>query len=339
MSKMNYDVFISYRRKGGAEKAQLVKSEIKQRGVEEKRIFLDTHSLHDGDFEQKIRVAIEQSQSVIIIISKGCFDEVKETDFWYIEIKEALLQGKKVIPIFFDGITSFATLNVPQELEELTKKNAITYQHEYADAAFDKLLMFIGLQEEAYPIKKRGCLFSFKYKGCLVSVALIGLVVFVLAPIFLSQFGSTDSPGEDDRVCYAPNDGEKIGCPPDLVEQEQPVKASKPVKADVFPEKKNEELYGSWRGLNEDLILSFQAKDVIMEKQDGGIIKTKRGEYKVNGNRIVFNWEKEGKQVVRFDIVGDELRLNFEDGQMIMLIKRFKSRPLTPEERRKYYLD
>ncbi len=335
MSKMNYDVFISYRRKGGAEKAQLVKSEIKQRGVEEEHIFLDTHSLHDGDFEQKIKVAIEQSQSVIIIISKGCFDEVKETDFWYIEIKEALLQGKKVIPIFFDGITSFATLNVPQELEELTKKNAVTYQHEYADAAFDKLVMFIGLQEEEYPIKKRGCLFSFKYKGCLVSVALIGLVVFVLAPIFLSQFGSTGSPGKDDKVCYTPNSNTKRQYNPDI--DEDGVSMAAPKSAP--PEKKNEELYGRWQGLNEDMILSFQAKDVIMEKQDGGIIKIKRGEYRVNGNRIVFNWEKEGKQVVRFDIVGDELRLNFEDGQMIMLIKRFKSRPLTPEERRKYYLD
>ena len=100
MEQTFFDVFISYRRKGGSEKAQLVKSELKQRGVEEERIFLDTHSLHDGDFEQKIKVAIEQSQSVVVIISGGCFDEVKETDYWYMEIREAMLQRKKLFRFF-----------------------------------------------------------------------------------------------------------------------------------------------------------------------------------------------------------------------------------------------
>lgn len=173
-----YDVFISYRRKGGSEKAQLVKSELEKRGVEDKRIFLDTHSLHDGDFEQNIKVAISQSRSVLVIISQGCFDEVKETDYWYIEIQEALTQGKKVIPFFFDGITSFGGLNVPDELAALTKMNAVTYQHEYADMAFDRLLSFLDIQPVSQRSKKRGCLFSFKYKGCLVSVTLIGLLLF-----------------------------------------------------------------------------------------------------------------------------------------------------------------
>ena len=322
MEQTKYDVFISYRRKGGAEKAQLLKSEIKQRGVEEKSIFLDTHSLHDGDFEQKIKVAIEQSRSVVVIISEGCFDEVKETDFWYMEIKEALLQGKKVIPVFFDGITSFAALNVPQELKELTKKNAVTYQHEYADAAFDKLILFIGIQKEAHsPTKKRGCLFSFKYKGCLLSVALAGLVVFVLAPITLLLFDSVESPIEDNRVCYAPNSDAEPQCSSEIDEQEKS-NASEPVAANASPVKRNEKLYGRWMGMNKFLILSFQDKDVIMEKQDSGIIKTKQGEYRVNGNRIVFYWKEEGKQVVRFKVLGDELCLDFEDGQMIMLIKQ-----------------
>ena len=199
MEQLTYDVFISYRRNGGSEKAQLVKSEIKQRGIEEERIFLDTHSLYDGDFEHKIKEAIEQSMGVIVIISNGCFDEIKETDFWYMEINQALLQGKKIVPIFFDGITSFANLKIPEELKELTKQNAVTYQHEYADAAFDKLITFI-LDREPGKIEKfphggsinsnnrRGCLFCFKYKGCLVSVALVTLVCFVLAPMtFFSE--------------------------------------------------------------------------------------------------------------------------------------------------------
>ena len=341
MEQCKYDVFVSYRRKGGSEKAQLVKSELKQRGCTDERIFLDTHSLHDGDFEQKIKVAIEQSQSVVVIISKGCFDEIKETDFWYMEIKEALLQRKKVIPIFFDGFTSFAALNVPQELVELTKMNAVIYQHEYADAAFDKLVMFIGLQKEAYPTKKRGCLFSLKYKGCLMSVALVGLVVFVLAPITFMQFGSVRPyPAEDDRVsyapnvvdetecspdeereCYAPNDANVSVCPPDFDEREKLRQTSKPGKVKASPEKKDVELCGRWQGLHDDLFLSFQAGDVIMEKRDSGIVMIKRGDYRVRGNLIVFNWKGEEKQTVRYEIGGKILRLTFDDGMTIILYK------------------
>lgn len=186
MEQTAYDVFISYRRKGGSEKAQLVKSEIRQRGVEEERIFLDTHSLHDGDFEEKIKVAIGQSKSVVVVVSKGCFDEVKETDFWYMEIREALLQNKKVVPVFFDGITSFNALAVPAELKELVKKNAVTYQHEYADAAFDKLLTFIDFNPLQPKSRRKGCLFSMKYRGCLISVTLLSVLFLVIFPIVLS---------------------------------------------------------------------------------------------------------------------------------------------------------
>ena len=40
-----YDVFISYRRQGGAEKAELVKGELIKRGFRESRMFMDTRSL------------------------------------------------------------------------------------------------------------------------------------------------------------------------------------------------------------------------------------------------------------------------------------------------------
>ena len=330
MEQTFFDVFISYRRKGGSEKAQLVKSELKQRGVEEERIFLDTHSLHDGDFEQKIKVAIEQSQSVVVIISGGCFDEVKETDYWYMEIREAMLQRKKIVPILFDGITSLAALDVPKEFLDLTKMNAVSYQHEYADAAFDKLLLFIGIQQEShYAAKKRGCLFSFKYKGCLLSVVLFGLVVFVLTPITFMQLGSSGSLEDDDMVCYAP-ESNALECPSandrtcsdarvsesssGYIEKDNPS-----VVASMPPEKKNEKLFGRWQGMGNKLVLSFRAKDVIMEKQDSGIVKTKQGEYRVKGNCIVLSWKDEESQTIRYEIVDDWLCLLFDDGQTIML--------------------
>lgn len=192
-----YDVFISYRRKGGAEKAQLIKSELRQRGIPDERIFLDTHSLHEGNFEEKIRKAISVSQNIIVIISQGCFDEVRQTDYWYLEIREALNQGKNVIPVLFDNISSFSNLNIPDDIISLKEKNCISYQHEYANAAFDKLYTFLGLGTGG-AIPHKGCLM--KYKGCMLSVMLAFIGIVVLVPLGLSVFDNGDSKNPSDVI-------------------------------------------------------------------------------------------------------------------------------------------
>lgn len=186
-----FDVFISYRRNGGSEKAQLVKSELQQRGVPDQRIFLDTHSLHEGNFREKIRNAISDSQNVIVIISLGCFDQVKETDYWYLEIREALSQGKNVIPVLFDKISSLSDMNIPEDMAELKEKNCVSYQHEYANAAFDKLYTFLGLGPYS-PNSRKGCLM--KYRGCMFSIMLAFIGIVILTPIGLSIFRNSASP-------------------------------------------------------------------------------------------------------------------------------------------------
>ena len=176
-----YDVFISYRRKGGAEKAQLVKSELRQRGIAEYRIFLDTHSLHEGDFSNKIHNAITQSKNVVVVISNGCFDEVRETDYWYMEIREALEQSKNIVPVFFDNISSFSGLDIPADISAIKTKNSVTYQHEYASAAFDKLCTFLGMKGfEHKGVQNRGCLM--KYRGCMFSIVLVFLGFIAITP-------------------------------------------------------------------------------------------------------------------------------------------------------------
>lgn len=205
-----FDVFISYRRKGGSEQAQLVKSELRQRGIAEERIFLDTHNLHEGDFRSKIKTAIGQSRNVVVIISQGCFDEVRETDYWYMEIREAMSQGKHIIPVLFDSITSLDVLEIPKELDELKVRNYIRYQHEYADATFDKLATFLGIEDlQPYSPQKirRGCLL--KYRGCMFSFVLIALLLVILVPIAF-QGGDADSSSELTAMNEEKKEGESL---------------------------------------------------------------------------------------------------------------------------------
>lgn len=295
MEQYLYDVFISYRRKGGSEKAQLVKSELILRGIEEKRIFLDTHSLHDGDFEQKIKVAIKQSRSIVVVISKGCFDEIKDTDYWYMEIKEALVEGKQIVPIFFDGTTSYASMNVPGELAALTKINAVTYHHEYANAAFDKVLSFIGYENRSVPqqSRKKGCLFSIKYKGCLLSVSLIALLVFVIVPITFSELAAPKPSASNAR----PNN-DTIG----------------------------ENLLGEWQGTNESkrwVSFRFYLDDVIMEEEsDSNMSNYNHGFYHINGDKVLFKWVKSEDQTAKYKLTSGKLILSFDNGKTIVLTKQ-----------------
>lgn len=140
---MKYDIFISYRRKGGSERAELLKAIFVQHGYNEADIFMDTHSLRGGDFRHRLTDAIENSNNVVVLITKGCFDEIKENDFWIFEIAKAIELKKNVIPVFFDGITSIEGEDLPQTLKDLPSQNAIGYSHEYADAFYSKLLSFI----------------------------------------------------------------------------------------------------------------------------------------------------------------------------------------------------
>ena len=52
---MKYDIFISYRRKGGSERAELLKVILEKRGYKSNRVFMDTHSPLGGDFKQRIK--------------------------------------------------------------------------------------------------------------------------------------------------------------------------------------------------------------------------------------------------------------------------------------------
>lgn len=143
-TNIKYDVFISYRRNGGSERAELLKLILEKYGYDHNRIFMDTHSIESCNFEQKIKEAIFLSKDFILIITKGCFDCIKKKDYWIFEIAEALSLGKRIIPIFFDGIESIDSNSLPTDLTALSKINGIIYHPQYADAFYLKLLSFLN---------------------------------------------------------------------------------------------------------------------------------------------------------------------------------------------------
>ena len=140
---MKYDVFISYRRQGGSERAELLKAVFEKNGYVSERIFMDTHTLKGGDFKMRLKAAIEDSSNFVVLITRGCFDNVKESDFFVFEIAEAIRLKKNIVPVFFDGADSFNKDLVPESIKDLSCQNAVSYSHEYADASYQKLCSFL----------------------------------------------------------------------------------------------------------------------------------------------------------------------------------------------------
>ena len=61
---MKYDVFISYRRKTGADDARLLQQALRARGYE---VFFDYESLRDGKFDERIFAAIDEAPVFILM--------------------------------------------------------------------------------------------------------------------------------------------------------------------------------------------------------------------------------------------------------------------------------
>lgn len=175
---MKYDIFISYRRKGGSERAELLKAILEKRGYKGCRVFMDTHSLLGGDFKQKIKDAISQSVNVIVLITEGCFDNIKEEDYWIFELSEAMALKKNIIPVFFDGINDIKGKNLPLTLTELPYQNAVSYNHEFADAFYSKLCSFLIKDKNYIKEKYKKYLFITCAIVVIISISIILFNVF-----------------------------------------------------------------------------------------------------------------------------------------------------------------
>ena len=123
MAENKYDIFISYRRDGGAQYARILQLMLIQRGY---NVFLDYDELTDGKFGDHIADAIKAAPIFMLVLSSGALERCRNENDWVrqeITLAEGL--GKKIIPVdpdkTFDGI--------PDDLPEVIKEVVGTNQH------------------------------------------------------------------------------------------------------------------------------------------------------------------------------------------------------------------
>lgn len=132
---MPYQVFISYRRRGGEALGYLIKEKLQAAGY---IVFFDIESLSSGKFNTKLMDVIDTCNDVILILNPGGLDRcVNEDDWVRKEISYALSKEKKIIPIFMDGFEWPNTL--PEDISELKYFNGIHVNYEFFDGFIHKL--------------------------------------------------------------------------------------------------------------------------------------------------------------------------------------------------------
>lgn len=132
MEQTKYDIFISYRREGGAQYARILQLELEKRGY---KVFLDYEELTDGVFGDNIKEAIHDAPIFMMVLSPHYLDRCKNDGDWVREeIMLAIGQDKHFIPInpdnSFDGIPT----DIPNEIKQ------VVGSHQHSEVNFGQLL-------------------------------------------------------------------------------------------------------------------------------------------------------------------------------------------------------
>lgn len=115
MKQTKYDIFISYRRDGGAQYARTLQLMLEKKGY---KVFLDYDELKDEKFSPQIEAAIKNSTIYLILLTKGSMARcANEGDWVRREIEIAIENGKRIVPVNPDGTYDGMPANVPQEIK------------------------------------------------------------------------------------------------------------------------------------------------------------------------------------------------------------------------------
>ncbi len=138
---MAYDIFISYRRRGGFETAKHLYDLLTKDGY---RVSFDIDTLRNGDFDTELLRRIDECRDFILILSEGALDRcvdpsaVASADWVRCELAYALEKNKNIVPIMLAGFTAFPD-NLPDDIRKVVRKNGPKYDSYYFDDFYRRL--------------------------------------------------------------------------------------------------------------------------------------------------------------------------------------------------------
>jgi hypothetical protein len=183
-TNVKYDVFISYRRTGGAAEARLIQTKLMQRGL---RAFLDVDDLRAGDFNRALLDRIAEAPNFVVILSsdslKRCADE---GDWLRLELEQAVKTGRNIVPILMPGFQFPKPDTLPESLSSLHTYQSVNYSHDFFTASIDKLVGY--LQPRAFGSSwLHPLLFAVNKPKSALFIALAAIAAAVIALALLAR--------------------------------------------------------------------------------------------------------------------------------------------------------
>ena len=120
-----YDIFISYRREGGYDTAQLLYDRLTQMGY---RVSFDLETLRGGKFNTQLYRRIEQCSDVLVVMSRDSLNlrENQEDDWFRLEIAHALKHKKNIVPVFLRDFKFPQKGDLPSDIYDLVDFQGVT---------------------------------------------------------------------------------------------------------------------------------------------------------------------------------------------------------------------
>lgn len=158
---MNYDIFISYKRKSLATANNLY-YRLTTRGY---YTFFDLDEMKKDNFDVQLLHYIENAKDVFVILEEGSLDACKTEEWnkdWFCkEIAHAIKTKRNIIPILLGGYPMPNIDALPDELKELTKKNSPEFSFSYFEEYLNKLVEKGYITSEVQAVNKTTSVFKF----------------------------------------------------------------------------------------------------------------------------------------------------------------------------------
>jgi hypothetical protein len=199
MSK-KFEIFISYRRKGGYDTAKLLYDRLRMDGYS---VSFDIDTLEKGDFDNELEQRVHDCKDFLLVLNPGVFDrffdpECDPKDDWVRqEIKCALEANKNIVPLILDGFAY--PKNLPEDVKNITKKNAIDLNPKHFEGAYAQMKEKFLLSKPRWATRNKKLIIS------LLSAVLLGIAAYIFSLLLAisEQNKQKDLQLETERIASA----------------------------------------------------------------------------------------------------------------------------------------
>jgi hypothetical protein len=175
-----FEIFISYRRKGGYDTAKLLYDRLRLDGYS---VSFDIDTLQRGDFDKELENRVKECKDFLIVLNPGVFDRFFDTNYdpkddWVRrEIACAFVESKNIVPLILDGF-EWPKNQLPPDVKDITRKNGIDLNPKHFEAAYANLKQRFLISQPRWTVKHKKKIISVIFVISLTILAIIASLYF-----------------------------------------------------------------------------------------------------------------------------------------------------------------